>query len=131
MAREASSSSAETISVPVDQTYEDIDWSRASCRDADLVTFFPTSPYTGKKGYRYRKEHPVPEHVERMCLGCPIYPACLTWSLRHEEYGIWAGLGVLQRKALRERLGIRYEKASVVPRHYKGTSVLTSNARYA
>jgi len=54
-----------------------------------------------------------PEHNQRklekeaislaraVCLKCPIYQECYDHSIRHEEFGLWAGMSPHQRRAIR------------------------------
>lgn len=40
--------------------------------------------------------------AKAICARCPVLPACRTWALAHEAYGIWGGL-TEQERARRRR----------------------------
>ena len=39
--------------------------------------------------------------AKAICDRCPVLPACRTWALAHEAYGIWGGLTEHERARLR------------------------------
>lgn len=44
--------------------------------------------------------------LRRLCEGCPVVVDCLAWSLRHERYGVWGGVGEAGRQRIRRTYGI-------------------------
>ena len=82
------------------------DWPRyGACRGSDLVDDF----YAAARGAPGRN---VPV-MQALCASCPVFAECKDWSLRHEKYGIWAGMTENQRKLERRRLGIKLETPEV------------------
>lgn len=41
--------------------------------------------------------------AKRLCRDCPIRQQCAEYGLKWEEFGIWGGLTVLERRRLRQR----------------------------
>ena len=80
--------------IPVTPAPSVVGWrSRAACRGADLTVFFPG-----------RGESAEP--ARRICASCPVRQECLAFALSHGEvHGIWGGLTVRDRRALRTRRG--------------------------
>jgi WhiB family transcriptional regulator, redox-sensing transcriptional regulator len=82
------------------------DWrDRAACRGADLSVFFPG-----------RGESAEP--ARRICANCPVRQECLEFALSHGEvHGIWGGLTVRDRRALRTRRGdaVRRDRDEAIP----------------
>jgi WhiB family redox-sensing transcriptional regulator len=77
---------------------------RAACRGADLSVFFPA-----------RGESAGP--ARQVCAGCPVRQPCLEFALGHGEvHGIWGGLTVRDRRALRTRRGdaVRRERDAAI-----------------
>lgn len=51
-----------------------------------------------------RGEDDKTTRAKAVCEGCPVRAECLTYALdHHEEWGIWGGLTVKERQALRRR----------------------------
>lgn len=44
--------------------------------------------------------------VREACGRCPMREQCLEYSLFHERYGVWGGLGAVERAKLRSERGI-------------------------
>lgn len=65
--------------------------------------FFFTAPY-GKEELAKERE------AKRLCHQCPVIEECLTYSLYHEEFGLWGGMTERQRRILRRRLKIKLIK---------------------
>lgn len=44
-------------------------------------------------------------HARRQCAGCPVQTKseCLSYALRHEQYGVWGGTTAHDRAGLRSR----------------------------
>ncbi len=77
---------------------------RALCADADPEAFFPPN---GDPATQAR-------HV---CRQCPVTAQCLAYALTNqEEYGIWGGLDLEERKALSRILRARDTASKRPPR---------------
>ncbi|MEV6910901.1 WhiB family transcriptional regulator [Amycolatopsis sp. NPDC051071] len=80
---------------------EEWDWQlRGSCRGADSSLFFHTDNERGSA--RERRE----SRAKAICQSCPVLAQCRTHALAVQEpYGIWGGLGEIERRELflRER----------------------------
>ena len=63
------------------------------CRQVDADLFYPAS---GDNGSAAR--------AAELCRGCHVLLECLTYAVKHEAHGIWAGTTPKQRKQLR-RMG--------------------------
>lgn len=44
--------------------------------------------------------------IAAACRRCPVQADCYQHALHHERYGYWAGTTELDRKQIRQRLGI-------------------------
>jgi Transcription factor WhiB len=68
-------------------------WRRsAACLDRDPALWFPDQ---GDQGIE----------AKRICEGCPVRVACLDHAVRsNEQHGIWGGLAIDDRRALRRLL---------------------------
>lgn len=66
----------------------------AACRGEGLELFFPE-----------RRE--LVTGAVAICAACPVRPECLEHGLRYERHGVWGGTSERQRKAMRQRMGIR------------------------
>lgn len=77
------------------------DWrDRALCRDGDPELFFPT----GTAGPALVQI----EQARAVCRHCPVIDECLHWALSTgQDAGIWGGLTVEERRALRGRAANR------------------------
>lgn len=79
---------------------------RAPCRGADPELFFPTAK-TGPRSAEYRRA--VRDVRMTYCDRCPVIMQCRAYADHHDEkFGIWGGIGELERKKLR-----RLRKASL------------------
>jgi len=80
---------------------EEWDWQlRGSCRGADSSLFFHTDNERGSA--RERRE----TRAKAICQTCPVLAQCRKHALAVQEpYGIWGGLGEIERRELflRER----------------------------
>jgi WhiB family transcriptional regulator, redox-sensing transcriptional regulator len=73
--------------------------SRAACAEVDPELFFPR--LGGNIGQRV-------ERARRICAGCPVRVECLGLAQAEcKEHGVFAGLTVKERKALRSRRVVR------------------------
>lgn len=61
------------------------------CQGMDTDDFFPD-----QRGH----DDAVPAELQRLCDRCPVRAECLTYALRHREYGVWGGTTERQRLAL-------------------------------
>lgn len=52
--------------------------------------------------------------LKRICASCPVQDECLSWAVRHEANGFWAGTMPRERRAMRGRLGIVLEAPEVM-----------------
>ena len=79
------------------------DWQlRAACRGQDPETFFHP---VNERGPSRRKRD---TDAKTICSTCPVTRSCLHWALiAGEEYGVWGGMTVEERDALRNTLGRR------------------------
>ncbi len=78
----------------------DADWEqRAACRGEDASLFF------GPNGFESRRERETREMIAKaICSRCPVIDPCRDVSLQQAEiYGVWGGLGEVERRALLER----------------------------
>ncbi|WP_370946173.1 WhiB family transcriptional regulator [Amycolatopsis sp. cg5] len=75
---------------------EEWDWQlKGSCRGADSSLFFHTDNERGSA--RERRE----ARAKEICHGCPVLQQCRRHALTVQEpYGIWGGLGEIERRQL-------------------------------
>lgn len=76
---------------------------RASCRGIPTDMFYPVYVF-----HNVRERNPKAPHIiQRICDACPVAGDCLSWALRHHEYGIWGGTTEVQRRnILKSRLRV-------------------------
>lgn len=68
---------------------------RAACRGEHSQAFFPPD------GERRLRRTIRETYAKAICEGCPVRADCLEHSLvARERYGVWGGLGELERRAL-------------------------------
>ena len=68
------------------------------CATLDPELYFPDDFYG-----QTRKTKRV---MESLCRSCHSRAACLTWAVKHEVDGYWAGTNPHTRKKLRRELGV-------------------------
>lgn len=68
----------------------------AACIGLDPELFFPTNNISPK----------IEDLLKKTCLRCPIFDACLDYSLKVKVEGWWAGTSDKERIALRKFFGI-------------------------
>jgi hypothetical protein len=68
----------------------------AACIGLDPELFFPTNNISPK----------VEDLLKKTCLRCPIFDACLDYSLKVKVEGWWAGTSDKERVQLRRFFGI-------------------------
>ncbi|MET8999393.1 WhiB family transcriptional regulator [Amycolatopsis sp. Hca4] len=75
---------------------EEWDWQlHGSCRGADSSLFFHTDNERGSA--RERRE----ARAKAICQSCPVLAQCRTHAMTVQEpYGIWGGLGEIERRQL-------------------------------
>lgn len=73
------------------------DWARhglcgqkVAAGEADPSWWFPSS----------NKEMRLINLAKKICGECSVQTECLEWACRHEQYGIWGGVGPRQRELL-------------------------------
>lgn len=68
------------------------DWrERAACADTDPETFYPGQGESTREALT-------------ICHSCPVSTPCLNDALAHgDQFGIWGGLSVTERRKLRRR----------------------------
>lgn len=68
---------------------------KGNCLTTKVEVFFPEGvPGTGELR---RKELAA----KAICIGCPVINECLQLALENNEYGIWGGTTMEERKSLR------------------------------
>jgi WhiB family redox-sensing transcriptional regulator len=75
---------------------EEWEWQlKGACRGADSSLFFHTDNERGSA--RERRE----SRAKQICQSCPVLERCRRHALTVEEpYGIWGGLGEIERREL-------------------------------
>lgn len=79
----------------------DPEWElHASCKGQDAAIFF------GPTGFEPKRAREEREDVARsICARCPVLEPCRDMSIRQGEmYGVWGGLGELERRAILSRM---------------------------
>jgi hypothetical protein len=69
----------------------------AACKGMSMDSYDSFYVSTGKSA---KKE------TEDVCSTCPVKDSCLNHALKYESYGYWAGTTSVDRKRMREELGI-------------------------
>lgn len=89
---------------------EEWEWQlRGSCRGADSSLFFHTDNERGSA--RERRE----SRAKAICQTCPVLVQCRKHAMTVQEpYGIWGGLGEIERRELfmRERRAAKHKAVS-------------------
>jgi WhiB family redox-sensing transcriptional regulator len=84
--------------------------SSAACLDADPELFFPI----GNSDPAFRQI----EKAKVVCLRCAVAQTCLEWAVRsRQDAGVWGGLSVDERRALKRRTARARRASPVVPSH--------------
>jgi WhiB family redox-sensing transcriptional regulator len=66
----------------------------ALCAETDPEIFFP------------EKYESVAATAKKVCAECDVAKQCLEYALRNnEQYGIWGGLSLIERRALKRQSG--------------------------
>jgi WhiB family redox-sensing transcriptional regulator len=87
----------ETLRPVLTSSYDKASWrDSAACRYADTELFFPI----GKTGPALAEI----QQAKRVCAGCPVRQACLTFALSTNQlYGIWGGYDEDERRPMHQR----------------------------
>ena len=88
---------AETLRPVPAGSYDQASWREsAACRHVDTELFFPI----GKAGAALAEG----QQAKRICAGCPVRQACLTFALSTNQlYGIWGGYDEDERRPMHQR----------------------------
>lgn len=62
---------------------------QSACRNTDIELFFPPHGENGTK-------------AKEICATCPVLEPCREWGIANETHGIWGGLSMKERRALRK-----------------------------
>ncbi len=79
----------------------DPEWERhAACKGEDAALFF------GPTGFEPKRDRERRESIAKsVCARCPVADPCREMSISQGEvYGVWGGLGELERRAILTRL---------------------------
>jgi len=81
------------LPIPVSENW---DWQRlGACRGANSAVFF--HPDSERGSARQARE----ANAKRICHSCPVRAECLRHAIAVQEpYGIWGGLGEIERRQL-------------------------------
>lgn len=72
------------------------------CAEVDINLFYPEDlDEDNRRGI---------EQAKRICGKCIHKDECAEWGIKNEEYGIWGGLNMHERKLARRRRGIKVRK---------------------
>ncbi len=84
-----------------------------SCKGHDPRMWYPHASRTDVGNYstNYKQSIEDAQTAKRICLGCTKRIECLSYSLYHENHGIWGGKTERERNAIRRLLSIK-----VIPR---------------
>lgn len=70
----------------------------AACRGADTSVFFAPDRFESKRERSAREAA-----AKEICARCPAVEPCRQYALGNEEvFGVWGGLGAVERRRLRE-----------------------------
>ena len=71
---------------------DNLDWQAAAlCREVDPELMFP-------------EKWQSPRDAKRVCMACDVRATCLQWALdTDEQWGVYGGLTVRQRRALKRQ----------------------------
>jgi hypothetical protein len=68
----------------------------ASCIGLDPELFFPTNNMASK----------IEKLLEKTCMNCPVFDACIDYALKVKVSGYWAGTNEKTREEMRRFFGI-------------------------
>ena len=72
--------------------YDQVDWTKASCRGSIYTdAFYSVEEERSILAYEYINA------LRQICLSCPIWKECLTYAMKHEDYGVWGGMTSIER----------------------------------
>jgi hypothetical protein len=87
--------------------FREVDWGEAECAGAPLSLFFILEE--DKRVIAMMGTEPV----RRICGACPIWRACLSYAMKHEDYGMWGGLLTKERQALKQKEGSALKEKAI------------------
>lgn len=90
----------------------------ASCIGLDPELFFPTNNISPK----------IEDLLKKTCLRCPIFDACLDYSLKVKVQGWWAGTTENVREEMRRFFGIKAVRIDEQYKYMVGSQ--TPDAKY-
>jgi len=67
---------------------------KASCHGVPNDWFYPEQA-------QWEGDKQLINRAREICMKCPIYKQCYDHSIRHEEFGLWAGMSPRQRRSIR------------------------------
>lgn len=74
---------------------EDFQWQDlAACKGIDDVNYFFD---------KYEKDRVIAEHVDQLCMVCPVRSFCLRDGMENKEEGVWGGVYLTNGEPDRER----------------------------
>lgn len=76
--------------------YAEVNWDQAECRGVYTDLFYRVEEERNVNAYPYI------DAVRSICAKCPIWEDCLTYAIRHEQYGVWGGLTSMERKSFEQ-----------------------------
>ena len=76
--------------------YAKVNWDQAECRGVYTDLFYRVEEERNVNAY------PFIDAVRSICARCPIWKDCLTYAIRHEQYGVWGGLTSMERKSFEQ-----------------------------
>jgi hypothetical protein len=76
--------------------YSEVDWTDAACKGSVYTDIF----------YNVEEERSITAYdyinaLRSICLSCPIWKACLTYAMEHEQYGVWGGMTSIERASFK------------------------------
>lgn len=79
------------------------DWRElAACVGTPIDWWFPTAAKNDEGG-----DGCAPPEAVALCAQCPVRGDCLDHAIRHEQFGVWAGMSAKQITRLRRAAGVR------------------------
>ena len=76
----------------------ELDWQNdAACTNQDTELFF--TPDSNAPGAQVENL----ETIRKICAGCPVLNECFEHSVKHEQFGVWAGLTASERARIRKQ----------------------------
>lgn len=73
----------------------------AACLGTPMAWWYP------EDRHGFAEVEVVPPQAAERCASCPVRRECASHALRHEEFGVWAGMSEEHRRRARSAAGIR------------------------